>query len=42
MNSSADYTLILSGDSLILFEHIDEQKAKIVFGVVFMQLLIFR
>ena len=31
MNSSADYTLILSGDSLILFEHIDEQKAKIVF-----------
>ena len=31
MNSSADYTLILSGDSLILFEHIEEQKAKIVF-----------
>ena len=30
MNYSADFTLILSGDSLILFEHIEEQKAKIV------------
>ena len=35
MNSSADYTLILSGDSLILFEHIEEQKAKIVFWCSF-------
>ena len=31
MNYAADFTLILSGDSLILFEHIEEQKAKIVF-----------
>ena len=31
MNSSAEYTIILSGDCLILFEHIEEQKAKIVF-----------
>ena len=31
LNSSANYTLILSGDCLILFEHIEEQKAKIIF-----------
>jgi len=31
LNSSADYTLILSGDSMILFEHIEELKAKIIF-----------
>ena len=31
MNSTAQYTIILSGDCLILFEHIEENKAKIVF-----------
>ena len=31
MNSSAEYTIILSGDCFLLFEHIEEQKAKIVF-----------
>ena len=30
LNSSSDYTLILSGDSMILFEHIEELKAKII------------
>ena len=31
LNSACDYTIILSGDSFILFEHIDEQNAKIIF-----------
>ena len=35
LNSASDYTLILSGDCLILFEHIEEQKAKIIFWCSF-------
>jgi hypothetical protein len=31
LNSACDYTIILSGDCFILFEHIDEQNAKIIF-----------
>ena len=31
LNSACDYTIILSGDCLILFEHINEQNAKIIF-----------
>ena len=34
LNLNADYTIILSGDTFILFEHIlpnQEKKAKIVF-----------
>ena len=31
LNSASDYTIILSGDCFILFEHIDEQNAKIIF-----------
>ena len=31
LNLSSNYTIILSGDCFILFEHINEQNAKIVF-----------
>ena len=31
LNSESDYTIILSGDCFILFEHIDEQNATIIF-----------
>ena len=31
LNSALDYSIILSGDCFILFEHINEQNAKIIF-----------
>ena len=35
LNSANDYTIILSGDCFILFEHINEQNAKIIFWCSF-------
>lgn len=35
LNSNCDYTIILSGDCFILFEHIDEKNAKIIFWCTF-------